>query len=653
MKNLFLNAIRGGRATRMPGGQKSYVTMLSIALLIITLWLTTRPYKGVVGDSIFYTVQALNALMPGRFAEDLYFRYGSQDQFTLFSLVYKPFIAAFGIASGNLILTVLGGCLWVTGIFYLAQSMFRDTNMALLAVTAAILLPGNLGSIYYAEPFLTPRIFAETLTAYAMGSMLRGRPMRALVLLCLSITIHPLMTLPGLAVLFFYEATRRPFLWLAGALAVIAALALAIGGMQPFSRLFVSFDPAWLAIVELRDFFCFMTNWQIGAWLPVCNTFALAALEVSLASRVERRFLGSVLGVAVGGFALCLFGGDFLHNVLIVDIQTWRTAWLLAVVAHLLIGPMLLRVRKRGAPFAASSVVLLAPALALLALSGLIPMLSVVAAPICILAWLVVAWEHRQQREIPVPARLLVCLFLGLICAVAIVFVDLEMRKLAATPIGPWPTILGIALAAVSLAALGMILILPAKAPGAAAHPLPMLFLSIILVILAGLNWDQRTPWTKFVDATAAPPADLAALLPGDSPIYWEGAVTIPWFLLKRASYFSCDQGTGVLFSRGTAINYQRRYESFEPLQTLDFGSAPICPLTEDHAPARRNRAALSALCKREPELGALVLIKRAEDDPGEVWVSPIKFENDGLADSEGKMVKTDRFYVYACADLR
>ena len=86
-------------ARPVPGDQHRRVKMLSIALLIATLWLTTRPYVGVMDNSKFYTVQALNALMPGRFAEDLYFRYGSQDQFTLFSLVYKPFLAAFGIAA--------------------------------------------------------------------------------------------------------------------------------------------------------------------------------------------------------------------------------------------------------------------------------------------------------------------------------------------------------------------------------------------------------------------------------------------------------------------------------------------------------------------------------------------------------------------------
>ena len=118
--------------------------------------------------------------------------------------------------------------------------------MALVAVTAAIVLPGNLDFLRPGEPILTPRLFAEAITLYAMGSMLRGRPVRALLLLCLSITIHPLMTLPGLAVLFLYEAIKRPALWVVGAFATIVVLVLAIFGIQPFSRLLVNFDPAWL-----------------------------------------------------------------------------------------------------------------------------------------------------------------------------------------------------------------------------------------------------------------------------------------------------------------------------------------------------------------------------------------------------------------------
>ena len=240
----------------------SRATLLCLTLLIATLWMATRPYMGVIHNSQFYTVQALSALLPGRFASDLYFRYGSQDQFTSFTLIYKPVLAALGIAKAAMVLTIVGQVCWIAGLIYLARGLFQDGRTALLAVATAVALPGGV-LLSYGEQFLTPRLIAEAITLWAFGSMLRGRPILALFLLGVSATVHPLMTLPGLAVLFFHEAAGRRIWWVLGAFAVIASLGLAAAGVQPFVRLFERFDPAWFDVVRVRDFFCLLTKWTI------------------------------------------------------------------------------------------------------------------------------------------------------------------------------------------------------------------------------------------------------------------------------------------------------------------------------------------------------------------------------------------------------
>ena len=131
----------------MPGdatkgaGASSLLNTLALSLLVITLWLVTRPYQGIVDDSRFYTVQALNEMLHGRFADDLYFQFGSQDQFSIFSRIYEPFLAAFGMAWGNLVLTILADAFWLCGLFHLAVNLFRDRTTMFIAVTLAILLP--------------------------------------------------------------------------------------------------------------------------------------------------------------------------------------------------------------------------------------------------------------------------------------------------------------------------------------------------------------------------------------------------------------------------------------------------------------------------------------------------------------------------------
>lgn len=634
--------------------QQSRTTALCLALLMATLWLATRPYLGVIHDSRFYTIEALSELIPGRFADDLYFRYGSQGQFTLFTQIYKPFLAAFGVAYGNLILTIIAQGFWLTGLFYLTRKLFLDRTTVSIAMAAVIMLPGG-PILQYGEQFLTPRLFAEALTFWALGSMLRDRQIRALLLLCVSITIHPLMTLPGLAVLFFHEAIRRPALWAAGAVTVIGSLGLAFSGVQPFARLLMSFDPAWFAVVRVRDFFSLLTLWNIFGWTTVCNMIALAALGLVMARPDERRFLVTVFAVGVGGLILSLIGGDYFRNVLIVDIQAWRATWLLQVVAHLFVAPVFFRIQKRGeTPFAA---ILFALAIGLLALSQFFVFIAPGAAAMAammVIAAIVGSWEQLNNRAMPITARVLVVIFVGAALGLTAIALNLSYNDaiFGITTLVRYP-VRGTALTLVALGAIVALLIDTTNSRKGEIRTVAILCLAIALVTVAGFVWDQRTPWTKFIDTSESPPDSLTSLLPGDSPIYWDDDVTVPWFLLKRPSYFSCAQGTGAFFYRGTAINYQHRYESFQSLRTLDFGWDLACPSAEGDTIAPLSRTELSSVCEKESGLAALVLTQAVIGAPERVWVSPVEFEDAKKVDGKWKVFMTDKFYVYSCADLR
>src|SRR5215470_2921555 len=47
-------------------------------VLILALWLATRPYRGIIHDAQLYAVHALAALKPAAFASDIYLRFGTQ-----------------------------------------------------------------------------------------------------------------------------------------------------------------------------------------------------------------------------------------------------------------------------------------------------------------------------------------------------------------------------------------------------------------------------------------------------------------------------------------------------------------------------------------------------------------------------------------------
>ncbi len=638
--------LRGGSTATSKADDRHF--MLCLILLIATVWLATRPYVGVVNDSRFYTVQALAALLPGRFNDDLYFHYGSQDQFTLFTLIYKPVLAMLGLAKAAILLTIVGECCWISGLIYLARGIFRDGRVALIAVTMAVALPAGV-MFNYGEQFLTPRLFAEAATLWALGLMLRGRPLWCLLLLSMSAIVHPLMTLPGFAVLFLHEVGRRRIWWTVGAAAVIAALGLASLGVQPFVRLLEAFDPAWFAVVRVRDFFCLLTEWSVMDWLKACNIFVVAALGLSVAEPSERRFFLVVLAVALGGLALTLVGGDLLRNVLIVDAQQYRATWVLAVVANLFVGPVLLRVRWSA--LSAMTRVTLALAVCTLVATTFLGGGYFVTIPMTALAGIAAAWEQNRQGRIPVGARVFGFIILGLTCGLAVTVLYEYMATIEDWPSLFWPAARGLGLTAAALGGCALLVSASTAARGMLIRSLVVF--AIGLTVIAALGWDQRTPWTKFIETADAAPESLSSLLPGRKPIYWEGDVRIPWFLLKRASYFSCAQGTGSLFFRGIAINYERRYEDFQRLRTLDIGQETTCPAPPDPAPTSFKREELASICAKEPELGSLVLTRPLLTTPDGVWISPENFEDVRAVNGHVQVVTTNKFFVYSCAALR
>jgi hypothetical protein len=626
----------------------SVVSVITLGLLLATLWLATHPYVGADYDSRFYTIQGLSALLPGRFADDLYFHYGSQDQFTTFTLMYKPVLAALGIGNAALVLTIIGQGFWITGLIYLARRLFRNGRIAFGAAVMAVALPG--GVIFnYAEPFLTPRLFSQALTLWALGSMLRGRQVTALMLLGLSATVHPLMTLPGLAFLFLHEAAGRRIWWLIGAGVLIASLVLAWWGVQPFARLSETFDPAWFAVVRVRDSFSLVANWSDFDRIRATNMLVLAALGLTIAEPRERHFLVVALAVALGGVAVNWLGGDILRNVLIVDIQQYRATWLLALTANLFVGPLLLRMPKSITSAHTRAALLVA--MMLLAMTSLIVPAYVVALSMLIVAGLANAFERVRREPLSPVGRVCftaICGFLTVMCLIRIADYMQAIRNIRSAVI---PTALGLALTAAALGAIAVKMLAPVDMRRMILRPL--VIIAAVLTLVAALNWDQRTPWTMFVETTAETPESLSPLLPEHGQIYWEGDVRFPWYVLRRPSYFSCAQGTGALFFRGTALAYQHRYDSFRKLGTIDFRQEATCLPPPGAEVETVSRQALVSVCVSEPELGALVLTHPVPDTPAQIWASPVPFEEIRADGPSLRSFATDRFYIYSCANLR
>ncbi len=152
--------------------------MVVCTVALIACWIATRPYLGIVHDALLYAAQALHGMGGGQFGDDLFFAYGSQDSFTLFSFLYRPLISTMGIARAHLAMTVLGQALWLAGLLMVLRAAYPDRKKFLAATAASALAYAGYGGFnvfQYGEGFATARLFAEALVLGAMALGAKAR----------------------------------------------------------------------------------------------------------------------------------------------------------------------------------------------------------------------------------------------------------------------------------------------------------------------------------------------------------------------------------------------------------------------------------------------------------------------------------------------
>jgi hypothetical protein len=262
-------------------------------------------------------------------------------------------------------------------------------------------------------------------------------------------------------------------------------------------------------------------------------------------------------------------------------------------------------------------------------------------------------WQGWTKKQLPSPVRAICVIAVAATCATTALFVFFGFKTL----LEQWPDEFRLRTYSFTLVAgaLGLMIVQVTQV-GRPTRRLarPSGLFAIAAVSLALLVWDQREPWTKFVESADLIPDSLAAVLPENGSIYWEGGVELLWLRLKRPSYFSCAQGTGAVFFRETAVNFEHRAESFGSLRTLDFDISDLCPSFDQTEKLDRTRENLEAVCAREPGLDYLVLIEPINNTDSKIWVSHVPLEIVEITKDKAQLVtyQTDRFYIYSCASL-
>jgi hypothetical protein len=541
-------------------GYQSKIATATLALMALATWLILRGYHGLLGDAQLYAFQALARIHP-HLASDLYLQNTSQDQFTIFSPGYAWFIESLGLEHAARSLTLVF-TLWFLAAAWSFARTLTSRDGAWLAVIFLLIVSGSYGGsgvFQFSEGFLTARLPAEAMIVTSLACYIRGLKVLGFVTATAALLVHPLIALPGLLLLICLSIPIR--LSMMGAIAcAMAALLISGAAMRSawVSNLFPVMDLAWLNVAEERSQFLFLQLWSFRDWeLNARPFFYLTFAAMVLEDARIRRLCVAAGIVGATGLAVSFIAGELGPVAILVQGQAWRWVWIATFVSALLVPAIMLQIwpnEKCG------------PLCAILLVAGLT--FPGVDGTACVSLGLVL-WLMKSY--LPVRAGLLLRWIAWVLLAAILGWIGVRDSSIVAS----------------------------ATHPASVTAPIRDLFgLQFLVTLAAALVWwcvrGGRTAWTPTLvsaallalsifmlpsafkqSRTLASAADIAEFADWQAAIPPTGTVlvspprdvgTFVWFTLQRPNYLALDQSAGVVFSRPTALEVQRRSEILLPL---------------------------------------------------------------------------------------
>ena len=603
MKGRAAQEVLGLRFDRFP-----LVSQVALVLALAALWLLGRRYGGFVHDASIYVLLGLRVLDPASFAGDLFFQYGSQDAYTVFPRFYACLIDILGAGKAAIAVTLAGQIAFLAAsaalILRLPPGAARWWSLALLAVVSGYY--GGGGVFRIAEPFATARTLAEPLVIAALAFTLSSRHYVAIAALAGAALLHPLVAAPGIAVVFLWHAAPRPrILWL---VPIACGLVLAVALSWPTATL--RFDPPWLAAVLERSAHLFVGQWTVPDWARILWGLCVAWLGARHVEVPIRRLVAAAAAASVAGIAASWIAVDLLESAFVAGLQLWRAHWLLHFLAIVLVPVAAAGLWRSGNTSRVAAACVVASCCfgrAELLVGGLLAASAVVLEGV---------GRYSSRRMGETTFRLLL---LAVIC-IAVVGLTLEVQARLPSSYGTtkallWTDYLGGIVTVGGLLPLAGLLWLLACCRFALAGAC----LAAVAAALAIVAWDARTPWGRFIDqASASDRNPFRSALPRGAQVFWPGTYGRTWLVLGTPTWFSADQGAGIVFNRQTAIDYAERKRASEALlsaiENCAIAAKAACRI--DVRPARE-------LCERRDGPGYLVLSAPIEGYSGIEWLLP------------------------------
>jgi hypothetical protein len=615
-----VHEVLGLRSNRL-----SPAAYFALACTLAALWVLGRRYGGITHDATLYLVQGLRRLNPALYDKDLFFAHGAQDAYTVFPRFYALLIEAMGAGGAAMAVTVAGQIAFLAAaaalVSRIAGGLTRWWSLALLAVASGYY--GGVGVFRIAEPFATARTLAEPLVLAALVCTLSARPRAALIALSAAFALHPLVAAPGIAVVFFWHAVERPRLFWAAPVFIVSAIVVAVA----WPGFTLRFDQAWLASVRERTSYLFLSQWPLPDWARVFWGFCVTTMAIRFIGARARRLVLAVAAVALAGLAASWVTVDLLGSVFAAALQMWRAHWLLHTFAI-----MLVPVAVAGQWRSGNAARVAAACLAASCCFGRNELAA--AAVLAALALFLDASERRRPNWMGEGVfRLALLAVLGAASTGLLFEVQARLPPVyGATQSAAWTDYVNAAGSVGGLLPLAVLLLLAA----CSRFTLAAVVFAAAALATGVAAWDARVPWARFIEQASGRPNPFRDAMAPGSVVFWPGPHGRVWLALAAPTWFSVDQGAGVVFNRETAIEYDRRRLATRELRS----SLEFCALAPSQS-CRIDPQAVRALCELPDGPDYAVLNARLDGPAPVEWSLPPEI-------GPGRQT----LYLYSCRDL-
>jgi hypothetical protein len=611
-------------ATSSAGTHKA-LAAVALAIALLCVWSLTYEYRGLAYDAQIYAVQALAKLRPS-LAGDLFLQNVSQDQFTIFPRFYAWVIDIVGLRPAALLMTIVF-TVWILSASWDLIATLANSDFAWLAIFTLVILEGYYGAFgvfYISEPFLTARLPAEALVATSLACYARGYGRVAFGVAFAAFLVHPLMALPGLLMLICMRLPPRVIVLAASiVIAVVLAAVIAANTLPPAARILAVMDVPWINVVRERSQFLFMQLWRVKDW--ALNARALLTLAfATMVLRMGRAHDLALIALAVGviGIVIAVIASLIGPVAVLMQVQPWRWQWISTLLSILLL-PRTAYGAWRGDRCGSVCASLL--------ISGwLLP----IEAGVACVSFALAVWTVRSKipaswtNNAPAAAGLVV------LALVSWSLMNSWTTVARMAPVPPAESFVPACIRAVFASKIWCVLLVGAVWCAVKSSRGPLVPIAICAVLGASASMlisRSSHVWPYGSQSDIREFSEWRDRIPPGSTVFVTNGYdsgSFVWFTLQRNNYLSPGQSAGVVFSRATALEVQRRSEVLLPLTDPNWKILTSLQNRTSYTPGIPRFRPLTAqalvdVC-HDPQLGFVV----SPDDAG---FNPVIHSNPGI----------------------